>query len=348
MTVRVFVATPIAPECVERMRAVDPSRVEVIFEPDLLPPMQFIADHKGAKFTRTAEQQRRWREHLGRAEVLWDFPPNDPDGSGGLAYAPRVRWIQGTSAGIGQRVKMLGLHDSDVICTTARGLHGGPLAEFVFMALLMHVRGLRHLESEQRAHRWNAYCTDELAGKTLAIVGAGHMANKTILLGRAFGMRITAMGRRYAPERAAELGIDRFYPREQLHSMLGEADGLVLTMPHTPDTERMIDAGAIAALKPGAVFVNIARGKVVDEDALIQALRSGHIGFAALDVFDVEPLPESSLLWDMPNVLISPHSQSVVPSDNARLTEIFCHNLRCYLDGRFADMQNVLDKELMY
>ncbi len=348
MTVKVFVTTPMAPECIETMRAVDPERVEVIFEPDIIARMQFTADHKGEPIIRNEDQQRRWVKHLGEAEILYDFPTNDPDGSGGLAYARRVKWIQATSAGIGQKVVMLGLRDTDVICTTARGLHGKPLAEFVFLALLIHVRGLRHLEAEQRAHRWEAYCTDELAGKTLAIVGAGHMAKEIIVLGKAFGMRMTAMGRNYSTERAAELGVDGMYPQERLHEMLAEADAVVLTVPHTPDTEKMMDAAAFAALKPGGVFVNIARGKVVDEPAMIESLRSGHIGFAALDVFEVEPLPASSPLWDMPNVLISPHSQSVVPSDNARLTELFCYNLRCYLDGRFKDMRNVLDKELMY
>ena len=348
MTVTVFITSPMEPECIETMRGVDPGRVEVIFEPDLLPRMQHVGDHKGAPFTRNAEQQRRWREHLGRAEILWNFPAEDPDGGGGLAYAPRVRWIQGISAGIGQKVKALGLLDTDVICTTSRGLHGKPLAEFVFLALLIHVRGLRYLEAEQRAHRWNAYCADELDGKTLAIIGAGHMAKEIAVLGRAFGMRMTAMARNHAPERAAEVGVDRLYPRAQLHDMLAEADALVLTVPHTAETEHMIDAAALAALKPGGVFVNIARGKVVDEPALIESLKSGHIGFAALDVFDAEPLPASSPFWDMPNVLISQHSQSIMPRDNARLTELFCYNLRCYLDGRFGEMRNVLDKKLLY
>jgi phosphoglycerate dehydrogenase-like enzyme len=346
--VTIFISSPLPPEYVDAIRVVDPSRAEVIYDPDLYPPIRYVADHKGKPFTRTTEQQRRWREHLSRAEVLWDFPPNEPDGSGGLAYAPRVKWIQGMSTGIGQKVKSLGLHNSDIICTTARGIHSRPIAEFVFLGLLIHVRGLRHLESEQRAHRWNAYCTDELAGKTLAIVGAGHMASKVAALGRAFGMRLLATARRYAPERAAEIGVDRFYPREQLHTMLREADALALTIPHTPETEGMIDAAALKALKPGSTFINIGRGQVVDEAALIEALRSGHIGFAALDVFTVEPLPASSPLWDMPNVLISPHSASAMPTENERLVELFSHNLRCYLDGRLSEMRNILDKKRLY
>jgi phosphoglycerate dehydrogenase-like enzyme len=110
----------------------------------------------------------------------------------------------------------------------------------------------------------------------------------------------------------------------------------------------MIDAAAIAAMRPGAAFVNIARGQIVDEQALIAALRSGHVGFAALDVAEVEPLPPESPLWDMPNVLISPHSASTPPGENAQIVGIFLHNLRCWMDGRVDAMRNVLDKHQMY
>jgi phosphoglycerate dehydrogenase-like enzyme len=110
----------------------------------------------------------------------------------------------------------------------------------------------------------------------------------------------------------------------------------------------MIDAAAFAATRKDSAFVNIARGQVVDEDALIANLQTGHIGFAALDVATVEPLPAESPLWDMPNVLISPHSASTVASENAKITDIFCHNLAAYLDGRLDEMKNVLNKELMY
>jgi len=349
MPVTVFISSPLPSEHVETIRAVDPALLEVIYEPDLHPPrLRFYGDHKGLPFTRTAEQQERWRRHLGRAEVLWDFPPNDPDGGGGLAYAPRVKWIQGTSTGIGQRANALGLRDSPIICTTARGTHGGPVAEFAFLGILMHLRGLRHLEAEQRARRWTVYCADEVAGKTLGVVGAGDMAKKVLALGRAFGMRLLATARDYRPGRAAELGVEHYYPRGELHAMLRQVDALVLTLPHTPETEGFIDAAALAALKPGGVFVNIGRGQTVDELALIAALQAGRIGFAALDVTTIEPLPSDSPLWTLPNVLISPHSASAMPEENRRVTEIFCYNLRCYLDGRLEQMRNILDKKRMY
>jgi phosphoglycerate dehydrogenase-like enzyme len=137
-------------------------------------------------------------------------------------------------------------------------------------------------------------------------------------------------------------------PASDLLDVLPQADAVVLTLPQTDDTADLIGDTMFAAFKPGAVFINIGRGSVVNEPALVHHLRSGRIGFAALDVTAQEPLSADSPLWDMPNVLISPHSASTVSSENAKITDIFCHNLRCYLDGRVADMRNVFDKRRFY
>jgi len=344
-----FVATPLEPEHVARIEAVAPDRVEVIYDRDLLPPTRYTADHNGVDgFARTAEQQERWRRHLGRAQVLWDFPPTDADGGGGLAYAPKLEWIQTTSSGVGQTVKRLGLIDSDIIVTTARGVHTGPLTEFTFLTLLSHVKRQRHMRAEQAAHRWQRFCGDELEGKTLAIIGTGRVGRRIAAIGHSFGMRVVGLASPGSTRTAEELGIDELFPNDDLHGMLAGADALVLTVPHTQDTEGLIDRSAIDALKPGAVLVNVARGQVVDEGALVDALRTGRVAFAGLDVFAHEPLPAESPLWDMPNVIVSPHSASTVASENRKITGIFCHNLRCYVDGRVEDMHNVLDKERLY
>jgi phosphoglycerate dehydrogenase-like enzyme len=174
------------------------------------------------------------------------------------------------------------------------------------------------------------------------------MGSRVAALGKAFEMRVVATGREGGPECAATLGIDAYFPPAQLHAMLAEADALVITVPHTAETERMFDTAAFSALKPGAAFVNIGRGQVVDEPALVEALRSGRVAFAGLDVMEIEPLPVGSPLWDMPNVLISPHSSSVVPALHARVTDLFCQNLRCYLDGRIDEMRNILDRAKLY
>jgi phosphoglycerate dehydrogenase-like enzyme len=341
---RIFIATPLAPANVETIRAVDPARVEVVYEPDLLPPIRYVGDHGGAPFTRDKDQERRWREALSSADILWDLPRTADD----MAAASRVKWIQTTSTGVGQDVKVLGIQDSDILITTARGVHAGPLAEFVFMALLAHFRGSPHLMTEQRAHRWVRYCGEEVAGKTVAVLGAGDLARGIARVGRAFDMRVVAVARDVLKERGHAQLFDAVYPTEDLHRVLAASDAFVVAVPHTPATENMIDAAAFRAMKPGIAFVNIGRGQVIDEEALIGHLRSGHVGFACLDVTAVEPLPPESPLWDLPNVLISPHSASTVTTENNKITEIFCYNLRCFLDGRTKEMRNILDKRLMY
>lgn len=341
----IFIATPLEPEQVERIRKVAGNRAEVIAEADLWPPLRYVADHKGKDgFARSAEQEARWRKHLGRAEIIWDFPPNPSD----LAHAPNLKWVQTTSSGVGQMVAKLGAAAMHFLVTTARGVHAQPLAEFVFLALLTHVKDLARLKSEQAAHRWERYCGDELASRTLAVIGAGQVGGRIAAIGKAIGMRVIASVRDPRPGRAKEMGVDAVYPPADLHAMLGEADAVVLIAPHTPETENLIDAKAFATMKKGAAFVNIGRGLCVDENALIANLRSGHVAFAALDVAAIEPLPASSPLWDMPNVLISPHSASTVPQENGRIVDIFCHNLLCYLDGRTAEMRNILDKARLY
>jgi len=340
----IFIASPLESEHVDRIRGVDPDRVEVIHLPDILPPTRYVADQYGAPFTRDADQQRRWNESLARAEILWDLPPTTTD----IARATRLRWIQTTSSGVGPAVHRLGLADSDVIITTARGVHAGPLAEFVFMGLLLHFRGLRHLEAEQRAHRWNRYCGQEVAGKILLTIGAGDLSRGIAQVGRALGMRVIAVTRDPDQHRPHAGLFDALHAASDLPRLLPRADAVVLTLPHTDRTTNMMDDATFAAFKPGAVFINIGRGQVVDEAALLRHLRSGHIGFAMLDVTAVEPLPADSPLWDLPNVLISPHSASTVTTENAKITRIFCDNLRCYLDGRLRDMRNVFDKARMY
>lgn len=342
MTHTIMIASPLEAENVALIREVDP-QLHVLHAPDLLPPTRYIADHKGAPFTRTPLQEARWREMLAAADIMWDLPsPED------LKLATQLKWIQTTSTGVGPAVAALGLADSPVLVTTARGVHAGPLAEFVFMALLQFWRGLPHLRAEQRAHRWTRYCGEEVAGRTLVIVGAGDLARGCAKLARAFDMRVVAVARDPDKARLHNDLFDAVVPTARLHAALSEADGVVVTVPHTAATENLIDAAAFAAMRPGTAFVNIARGQVVDEDALIEALASGRLGFAALDVARIEPLPADSPLWDMHNVLISPHSASTVTAENRKITDIFRYNLRCWLDGRLDAMRNVLDKKLLY
>jgi phosphoglycerate dehydrogenase-like enzyme len=347
VTDTLFITTPLEAEHVERMRAVTGTAIDIIYEPDLLPPTRFTADHGGLpSFKRNEEQVARWNANLARATILWDMPI--PVGTELLDVAPNVKWVQTTSSGVGQMVKRLGLIGTDVHVTTAKGVHAEPLAEFALTTILHHVKQVEFLQAEQAKHRWERYCGNGLSGKTMLIIGAGLVGGQVGKLAQAFGMKVAALVNTPSPERAGELNADSVHGVAELMTLLPQADFIVLCVPHTPDTEQLINAAAIKAMKPGVVFVNIARGQVVEEPALIEALKSGHIGYAGLDVAAIEPLPVDSPLWDMKNVLISPHSASTVASENARITEIFCQNVPLYLAGRTSEMRNLLNKARLY
>ncbi len=339
--VNVVIASYLEPEHIERIRAVD-ARLQVIDEPELLPVPRYACDHVGTPRTLTPEQEARWRSHLAGADVLFDFDyvrrAELPE------LAPRLRWLQATSAGIGQLVKRLdyGRRMPQTTFTTASGVHAVPLAEFCLMAMLNHYRGLEQMQADQRARRWKRYATTDLTGKTVAIVGLGNIGREIARLSNAFGMRVIGCRVEVGPIEHVE----RLYPPNDLHLVLAEADTVIMVAPHTTATEKMLGAAQFAAMKDGAFFINIGRGATVDEAALIEALRSGKPAGAALDVFAEEPLPVDSPLWEMPHVLVSPHSASTSARENERLTDLFCDNLRRFLDGE--PLRNVLDIERLY
>ena len=342
----VMVTSPLEPEHVERMAGAYPERVDLVFRPDLMPALRYIGDHGDPAFRRTPEQEREWHGLLREAEVLFDFPQHERFPL--LDLAPKLRWVQTSSAGVGPLVHRLGLQDSDLIVTTASGIHAQPLTEFVFAALLFHTKKIAQLQRDQRVKAWNRFSGDELAGKTMAIIGPGRIGREIARIARAFGMRAVALARDADPARAEPLGVDRVYGRLNLLAMLAEADCLVICAPQTPETVDLLGPDEMAALKPGAVFVNIGRGTIVDDAALERGLREGRIAFAALDVFREEPLPPDSPFWALPNVLINPHSASTVDSENAKLTDIFIRNLGHYLAGEHDQMAPLLDKKRMY
>ncbi len=342
----VMITSPLEPEHVARIAGAFPGEIELIYREDLTPAPRYQGDHGHYDRGLTGEVQQVWHDLLRRADVLFDFPEYEALSFGELC--PRVRWVQTSSAGVGPLVRGLGLQDADLLVTTASGLHAQPLTEFVFATILYHSKELGRLQNEQLERSWQRFSGQELAGSTIAIIGPGRIGQEVARVARAFRMRAVALGRHSDPLRAAEIGVDRVYPRAELHDMLAEADYLVLCAPHTPETDTIMDAASFAAVKPGLGFVNIGRGALVDEDALLAALRDGRVAFAALDVFRQEPLPPGSPFWSQPNVLINPHSASTVNTENAKLTARFIENLRAYLDGRIGDVGPVLDKQRMY
>lgn len=338
-TYKVLIASHLEPEFVERIRQVD-SRLQVIFEPELLATPEYMADHYGVP-ERTPENEARWQALLGEADILFDFDYSHRQDLPDLA--PQLLWIQASSAGIGQFVKR-NQYDARLphtVFTTASGIHARPLAEFCIMAILMHYKNLLPTLHAQAQHRWERFASTDLEGRVLGIIGLGHIGTQVAQMACSLGMRV--IGTNAVPPAPC---VERYYPPDQLHAMLPQAEVLVLSVPHTPQTEKMVGAAELSLLPTGAFLINIARGAVVDEAALIEALRSKHLSGAALDVFAEEPLPPSSPFWDMENVLVSPHSASTSDRENERLTDLFCDNLRLFLDG--MPLRNVLNANLFY
>jgi len=343
-SLKVFITFHLAPELVEKVRAADP-RVEIIYEPGLLGKLRYPNDQHGAPVNRTPEAEQRWQGNLSKADVVFGYLDAKYASRIG-ELAPGLKWIQSPSAGIGQMVKRMGLTETDIILTTSSGMHATPLAEFCLMAMLMHAKDYGYLAREKETRHWARTSTTELRTKTLAVVGLGRVGREVARLGQCLGMRVLGTKRHTEGVDPSSVNVEELYPWTDLHPMLGQADYVVLICPHTEETHGLIGEAELAALKKGAVLINIARGSIVDELALIRALQSGNLGGLASDVFWTEPLPPESPFWDMPNVIISPHSASTADTENGKLTEIFIENIHSYLEGR--PMRNLLDKELLY
>lgn len=331
----VAVAVPLEPELVEEIRLTDPS-VTVLYDPDLLPPERYPADHAGdPAFTRTPEQEERYWSMLDAADVLFGFPNESAAGLARVAASnPNLRWIHAMAAGAGGAVKAAGLTPENlerITVTTSAGVHSLPLAEFGIMGVLNGFKRTAELAQEQRAKIWPELRTPTRMahGSRVVVTGLGEIGLETARLARALGMKVSGTKRT-----VEELdGIDRVTTNEDLPELLADADAVINTLPGTPFTERLFNREVFGAMRHGTVLVNVGRGTVVDEEALLEALDEGRVSYACLDVFAVEPLPSGSPLWDHPRVMVSPHTSALNASENRYITERFCSNLRKFLDG---------------
>jgi glyoxylate/hydroxypyruvate reductase A len=339
--VRVLIATPLEPELAGRIAAAD-RRVSVLYAPDLLPVARYPADHTGTHRQLSRRQQDQWSRLRAQADVSWDFDWQDPAAM--PANCPGLRWVQGTSAGIGGLLERTGLAASPIQFTTAAGVHGTPLAEFTLCGLLYFVKDVPGLRAAQAARQWRRHASRPLAGTSVLLVGLGGVGRAIAALLSAAGVTVCGAGR--AGRRYDVPGVSRYVADTELDPALPEVDALVLACPLTERTRGLIGARELALLRPGSVLVNVSRGPVVDEDALVAALESGHLGGAWLDVFATEPLPPGSPLWDLPNVLVSPHSAATVAAENELLTDLFIDNLRRWLGGQ--PLRNVYDRSAGY
>jgi phosphoglycerate dehydrogenase-like enzyme len=331
---RVLVCSYLEPELVERIRTAAPD-VDVVNEPELLAVPAYPCDHTGTPRELGPADLARWDSLLETAEVCFDFDWRDPAQL--LVRAPALRWVQATSAGIGGYVERLGIADGPVAFTTAAGVHAVPLAEFVLTGVLHFIKDVPHLERMQEQRVWERYAAGSLAGRRALVIGLGSIGRRVAEVLAALGVEVWGAGR---PGHAYDLAAaSRIGSTADLDELLPHCSIVVLCTPLTPATERLIGAAELATMPPGTLLVNIARGQVVDEPAMIEALHERRLGGAVLDVASTEPLPESSPLWAMDNVLISPHSASTLVTENASIVELFIDNLGRYRSG--APLRNL-------
>jgi phosphoglycerate dehydrogenase-like enzyme len=275
-----------------------------------------------------------------------------------LARSPQLRWVHSATAGV-ERVLTPAALARGLVISNARGVFSRPIAEYVMLMILSVARQLPQLLELQRERTWQPLESRELRDVTIGIVGLGSIGRAVAALATAFGCRIMATRRQpesgsgsaLGPADAEELPpvepvIDALLPPDGLSELLAASDFVVLALPLTADTEDLIDDDALAAMKPGAWLINIARGRLVDERALLRALREGRIGGAVLDAFRDEPLAPESAFYDLDNVIVTPHTSWSSGRVLERSIELFCENLRLFRAGQ--PLRNVVDPLVGY
>jgi D-2-hydroxyacid dehydrogenase (NADP+) len=278
---------------------------------------------------------------LTDAEVLygwiWHLPFNF------LARAPRLKWIQVMSAGVDRLAKEI--LQSRVLITNAGGVHAIPIGEFVLYLMLSLAKQAARCFAMKEEKSWKRFRAAVLHSQTVGIVGLGHIGREVARLAKGFGMKVIAT-RYAATKRGGSRYVDQIYPRSRLQDLLAESDFVVLAIPLTAETKGLIGEAEFRAMKPRAYFINVARGEIVDEEALIRALEENRIAGAGLDVFATEPPPPESKIWTLPNVLYSPHVAGEIEDYERRATEILCENLRRFSAGK--KLINLVDPKKGY
>jgi len=305
-----------------------------------LPGLEPLADQVSLRFVASVPELE---DALAEADVVF---LNDNFRSPALrhawARARRLQWVHLAAVGL-DTVLSDGLAQSDIVLTNSRGQFDEPIAEYVLGLMLAFAKDFPTTFDLQHRHVWQHRDTENLAGKTALVVGAGGLGRAIGRVARAMGMRVMGAAR---TARTDDPDLVRIVAVAEIETVLPEADYVVVALPLTPDTRDMFGARAFAHMKPTARFINVGRGQLVDEAALIDALRSGRIAGAALDVFAEEPVPADHPLWDLPGVIVSPHMSGDFFGWAPALLELFVENFQRWRQGQ--PLLNVVDKQLGY
>ena len=271
-----------------------------------------------------------------------------------ITEGPRIAWVHTGSAGVGSSLTPELRHRAPIF-TNSAGIHGPAMAEAVLGMILHFTRGFDFAVRAQRRAVWDTapfYAEEaplvEVSTLTIGVVGFGGIGREVSRRARGLGARVLGLRRTAPPRPVDDDGAEILHGAGGLDRLLAESDVIVVTAPDTAETHHLIDGGAFARMKPGAIVINVARGRIIDEAALIEALRSGHLRGAGLDVFAQEPLAPDSPLWSMDRVLITPHVSPVTRGFWRREADLILHNLRCFLDDRIDDMRNRVDLDAGY
>lgn len=303
------------------------------------------------------EQKRRWSEISGAEVLTRSDLEADPDAIAGVTVvfghlsdeqveaAHRLRWMQVMGAGV-ERLLTDTVRARDFTITNASGIHAEPITEHMFAMVLAALRHLPEAWEHQRRRQWSRFAYEMgvgmLAGRTLGVLGVGAIGGHSARVGEAFGMQVLGLRRSGEPHP----NVERMFTPDDRLGFFSECDVVMNSMPLTPATRGFMGRGEFAALPDGAIVCNAGRGPTIDSDALLEALESGRLGAACLDVTDHEPLPEDHPLWTAPNCYITPHYSGWQPAYMQRAADVFEDNLRRWLAGE--PLRNVVDREHGY
>ncbi|WP_079910929.1 D-2-hydroxyacid dehydrogenase [Paenibacillus sp. 32352] len=288
-----------------------------------------------------SKEKEIWLPHLKEAEIVIDWRASCE--SECLRPDAKLRWVQNWGAGV-DKLPLQELASRGIILTNASGVHAFPISETIFGMMLGFTRKLHLSIRNQLERKWKGAGTlGEIHGKTIGIIGVGAIGEETARIAKAFGMKVLGVRR----SGGSSVYVDQMYDNSGLETVLRESDYVVVTLPLTDETKHRFGRAEFEQMKRTAMFINIGRGGTTDTEALVEALQNGIIAGAGLDVFEQEPLPESSPLWSLDNVIMTPHNSGSTDQYNERAFEIFMHNLQQYIQGNEPAINRV-DYDLQY